>query len=162
MADAYKAAERKATNDEKRRLRNDQRAWLQQRNSCQADGDCISEAYLARLTALTSDYDIFGAWAGTYSGPHGELELEISGSETSAISVTFLGGGASYTCGPLTGVGKIGKSGLTVTNAGVEIMILHPMGTGIYLPQNSVNANLGSTNCGMDAPDPSGMFYRRQ
>ncbi|MFA3921099.1 lysozyme inhibitor LprI family protein [Ruegeria hyattellae] len=162
MADAYKAAESKAAGDQERQLRSDQRAWLERRNDCQGDGGCITKTYLARLRTLTNDYDIFGVWAGTYDGPYDELELDISGSEASTISVTFVGGGASYTCGPVTGAGKIDKSGLIVTDAGDEIMVLHRMGTGIYLPQNSVNTNLGRANCGMNAPELSGSYYRRQ
>ena len=54
LGDAYQRVRRRTPEPERRRLLQDQRAWLDQRNSCRAR-DCVVDAYEQRLNILQDD-----------------------------------------------------------------------------------------------------------
>lgn len=40
-------------------LRTSERAWVEQRNACDAQGNCLADAYAKRLGQLAKDYGVF-------------------------------------------------------------------------------------------------------
>lgn len=52
LNDLYKSAYRVVDADQKAKLQTDQRTWLSQRHLCQADRECITNAYRSRISQL--------------------------------------------------------------------------------------------------------------
>lgn len=161
LAVAYRLAREGLSGAARDKVSANQRAWISQRNACGDDFSCIQDSYVTRMEQLTTAYDTFSGWAGSYYSNAAGIEITIVEGQNGDYSVLFQGGQENYTCGPLQGVGTADSKDMVVTSGQNPIMEINALGDGIYLPSGETNAGIRNS-CGMLAPDFQETFFPRE
>ncbi|WP_404404124.1 lysozyme inhibitor LprI family protein [Pelagibacterium halotolerans] len=162
LAHVYRAALSANNGEGASNLRTAQHQWIAQRNACGSDAACIGKAYRERIGSLTQTYDLFPGWAGTYDDAlQGGLEIQITGTPDTGYKVDFLGAGANYTCGPVSGTATMTQGNLHGDFGDGMSIDAESVGTGLFVPDTQSNEDLQSENCGARAPELAGTFFVR-
>ncbi|MEM0950463.1 MAG: lysozyme inhibitor LprI family protein [Pseudomonadota bacterium] len=141
-------------------LRTSERAWVHQRNSCDTQSDCLTNAYVQRLGELDGDYSVFTGWNGTFQNWAG---LQISGSNKDTqdqrnYNLTISGAGQNWTCnGTLSA--RVNDDGTAlVVGQGDEAASFQEAGTGFWVPSSFDTIVAQNGFCGAGAPSFEGFF----
>lgn len=86
-----------------------QRDFIESRNACNADNDCIERAYKARLTALSPQVNVYEPYA-EYHSPNGTLTIVRFGFEAALNILTV--GDNGHTCTFETDHATVGGKGV--------------------------------------------------
>ena len=159
MAVAYGAAHAKMNHAGREELLAGQRSWLKVRDSCGGKGDCLSNAYLKRLSALGKAAKIFPGWAGHYENWSG-IDITIKAKGDGRYAVQLSGAGQDYTC-ESNGVGRAAQEGRLDVRAGEAEVVLTEVGSGFTLPENLQQPS-DFASCGARAPGVGGYYARRR
>ncbi len=138
-------------------LRQSQRDWLAQRDTCQ-DAPCLSAAYVERLQALDREYDAFPGWVAAYDS-WSDLTLQIEPAGTGKYAVSLDGAGANWTCSGRFEATEEGKQ-LAVSGTGVTIY-LQQAGTGVFISDDAEMTLDELVSCGAQAPQLTGFYTRK-
>ena len=136
----------------------EQRSWLRMRTLCDSDVSCLEESYLHRIADLTTGSEPLRP--GFYTGPFGELVLDVTASEIGGFRMEFSGGNANYTCGTDPAELRQAGNALSVSADGKPLLEVTRVGTGLLLPDTGTNRNLKAEWCGARAPDFLGSFFK--
>lgn len=149
------------SNGAQKTLRDGQRAWLNQRNTCETRGsECVEGLYEQRLRQLDADYDVFTGWAGEFSSA---ANLQISATNTDdgrTYEIALSGAGQNWTCdGSLSA--RVNDDGTAlVVNKDDEIVQIQAAGTGLLVPDDMDGIVASEGFCGAEAPAFEGFFAR--
>ncbi len=159
LGSVYGALRKSLSGDARSALRDSQRAWMRQRNACDAQSDCVTEAYVQRLRELDRDYDVFAGWSGDFTS-WADLQLSPTDQGGGAYAVSVSGAGQNWTCdGTLSAALSDDGTALVVSHRGDSVRV-QAAGTGLSVPA-ALDAVIASNGlCGASAPSFAGFFAR--
>ena len=129
-----------------------QRDFIETRNACNADSDCIERAYKARLTALSPQVNVYEPFA-EYRSPNGTLTIVRFGFEAGLNILTV--GGNGHTCTFETDHATVGGKGVIRWRDNACRMDIVPDGESLRIETKNCQ-----DHCGMRAV-MDGVFVRQ-
>lgn len=157
LGSVYGSLAKSLSGEAQSELRANERAWIQKRNACDTQSDCVTKAYVQRLTQLSKQHGLFMGWSGDFES-WADIQLSIVERDSSSYDISLSGAAQNWTCsGTLTARLSKDDNSLTVSHDGATVTI-QSAGTGVWVPDGIDAIARSKGFCGALAPSLSGFF----
>ncbi|MEM8957933.1 MAG: lysozyme inhibitor LprI family protein [Pseudomonadota bacterium] len=159
LGSVYGALRSSLAGESQAELRASERAWVQERNACDPQSDCATQAYAQRLHALSKKYGVFTGWSGTFQS-WADVQFSITDTDGSSYEIAVSGAGQNWQCsGTFAASQSADGSTLTVSGDSGDVAI-ETAGTGLWVPAGIDAIAESKGFCGASAPSLSGFYVR--